>query len=101
MSLGLQGSSCLSRLQARIKSQLRWGSGVSCLPACAAAAAVTAVLSSTSALIGSPMIKKKGKENTGGVQKELTIPFNPSPWIALGSSAAQVETQLWLVVSLV
>lgn len=64
--------------------------GLRCqLPGAAAAAAE--VLSSTSALIGSPMIiKKKKRENTGGVQKELTIHFNPSLWIALGSSAAQV-----------
>lgn len=46
------------------------------------------------------MIKKgrRKKENTAGVQKELTIPFNPSLRLALGSSAAQVETQLWRVM---
>lgn len=99
--------SAVHKLESKVSSDgapvsAAWLCCLAVQPGCAAAAAA-AVFSSTSALIGSPMIKKrrsrkKEKENTAGVQKELPIPFNPSLRIALGSSAAQVETQLWRVM---
>lgn len=98
--LGARGAQCLSGSQAKNQKSARkeeeGGSGVSRLCCCGSGRYF-----STSTLIGSLM-----NFYTGGVQKELTIRFNPFPLDRVGFITglrypAQVEIKPWRLMPLI